>query len=52
MLLSTLVIVEMFKMQFMTWMVNITGGLSFPMNLEMVVIVVVVIMTMVATVLT
>jgi len=41
--LSTLMTVEMFKMQFVTWMVNVTGGLSFPITLGMMVTVVVMI---------
>ena len=41
----------MLKMQLVTWMVNITGELSFHITLEVIVIVVVMIMIMVATVL-
>jgi len=41
--LSTLMVVEMLEMQFLTWMINITGGLSFLVALEVVVTAVVVI---------
>jgi len=50
MLLSTLTAVDMLKMQFMTWMVSITRGLSFLITLEVVMTVVIVIMIMVVAV--
>ena len=41
--LSTLMAVEMLKMQFVTWMINITRELRFPIIPEVVVIIVIVI---------
>ena len=40
----TLMTVEMLKMQLMTWMVNITGGLSFSITLEVTVVIVIVVL--------
>jgi len=57
MLLSTLMTAEMRWMQFVTWMVNMAGGSSFPITLEVVaaaavVVAVVVVVNVVVEVLT
>ena len=44
--LSTLTIVEILKMQFVSSLVSITGGLSFPITLEVVVTVMIVIVVL------